>query len=243
MESLEGKAVLVTGASSGIGLATAREFATAGASVALAARREEKLREIADSIEADAGVETCVVPTDVTDSKQVDRMIERSVEVFAGLDVVVCNAGVGRDGDVETMSDEDYRTMMAVNTDGTFYTTRAALPHIRESAGVLVLVGSLAGKEPYPMNPVYAGTKAWMRGFARSVSAVVGDDDVAISVVNPTGVRTPFGSGYRTPNTERFDPGEVPEPEDVAAAVTFVATQRPPNVVHELDLYTRDQFS
>lgn len=242
-DSLDGKAVLVTGASSGIGLATAREFAAEGASVALAARREEKLREVADTIEAETGVDTCVVPTDVTDSEQVARMVERSVDAFGGLDVVVSNAGVGRNGDVETMSDEDYRTMMAVNADGTFYTARDSLAHLRESAGVLVFVGSIAGKETYSMSPIYAATKWWMRGFARSLSAVVGEDDVAVSVVNPTGVRTPFGSEYRTPNTERYEPGEVPEPEDVARAVTFVAAQRPPNVVHELDLYRRDQFS
>jgi Short-chain alcohol dehydrogenase of unknown specificity len=82
--------------------------------------------------------------------------------------------------------------MMAVNTDGVFYLTRAALPALRESGGHLVYVGSFAGKFARPYNPVYAATKWWVRGFAKSVSAQVGDDDIGVSIINPAAVRTEF---------------------------------------------------
>jgi len=90
---------------------------------------------------------------------------------------------------------------------------------------------------------VYAATKWWVRGFALSLEGAVGDDGVAVTVVNPTEVRTEFGSETDDPLAERYDPGEVTEPEDVADAIAFAAAQRPPNTVSELDLYRRDKFS
>lgn len=240
---LDDKAALITGASSGIGEATARKLASDGANVALAARREDRLRDIAEKIEADAEVESLVVTTDVTDEAQVDGAVEQTVEQFGQLDVVVANAGVGRPGDVETMSTEDYRAMTAVNVDGMFFTARAALPHLRETAGVLVLLGSYSGTMPYPMNPVYAATKWWTRGFALSLAGAIGDDDVAVTTINPAETRTEFRFDPDDPNTERFEPGQATEPAEVAAAVAFAARQEPPTAVTELDLFVRDKFT
>ena len=149
--------------------------------------------------------------------------------------------GVAAGSDIETMSDEDYRRMMAVNTDGVFYLTRAALPALRESGGHLVYVGSFAGKYPRPYNPVYAATKWWVRGFAKSVSAQVGDDDLGVSIVNPAAVRTEFEVDGKS-MADRYAPGEVVDPAEVADAVAFVARQSP-SMVHELDLYDRDKLT
>ena len=243
-DALDGETAMVTGASSGIGAATARRLAAAGANVVLAARREERLGEIADEVETEYGVDAAVVPTDVTDEDRVAALVETTVERFGGLDAVVANAGLGINESVEEMSTETYRTMMDVNVDGAFFTAREAVPHLRETEGTIVFVGSFAGQYPRPGNPVYAATKWWVRGFALSLAGSVGEDGVGVSVVNPTEVRTEFGSEDEEMDTfeDAFDPGEVTEPSEVADAVAFAVRQEPPTATTEIDLYRRDKF-
>ncbi|MFB6124514.1 MAG: SDR family oxidoreductase [Halanaeroarchaeum sp.] len=237
-----GRTAIVTGASSGIGTATVETLADAGANVVLAARREERLVSVADDVADDHDVETHVVPTDVTDEDQVEALVEETVATFGGVDVLVNNAGLARGSGVEDLATEQYREMMAVNTDGMFFVTRATLPHLRESGGHLIFIGSFAGQYPRPFNPVYAATKWWTRGFAKSVSADVGEDDVGVTVVNPTEVRTEFGSEDGAAFEEQFEPGEVTEPEEIAAAVRFAAEQDN-SMVSEIDLYRRDKLA
>jgi hypothetical protein len=239
---LAGRTAFVTGASAGIGEATARLLAREGADVALLARREERLRDLAGEIEDEQGVEALVLPTDLTDDGQVDDAVEEAAESLGGLDVVVANAGINRLGDVEELSTEKYRQVMAVNCDGTFFVTRAVIPHLRESAGSLIYVGSFAGKYPRPGQAVYAGSKWWLQGFAQSLAGDVGLDDVAVTVVNPTEVITEIGIQDGRPAHERFDPENSAQPEDVAEAVVFAAKQEPPNVVAEVGYYRRDKF-
>jgi NADP-dependent 3-hydroxy acid dehydrogenase YdfG len=241
-DTLAGETALVTGASSGIGEATVHALAEAGAAVALAARREERLEDITRDVESAYGVDTLVVPTDVTDVPAVEAMVETTVEEFGGLDILVNNVGLARGEGVADLSTEDYRLMMDVNVDGYFFPTREALPHVRESGGTLVFIGSFAGQYPRPGNPVYAATKWWVRGFAKSVSADVGEDNVAVTVINPAEVRTEFGGGDGETFEDRFEPGEVSDPEEVAAAVRFAAEQDP-SMVPELDLYRRDKLT
>jgi NADP-dependent 3-hydroxy acid dehydrogenase YdfG len=239
---LDGKTALVTGASSGIGEATAHALARDGARVALAARREEALNDVAETIETEYGAETLVVPTNVRDEASVETMTETTVSEFGGLDVLVNNAGLARGESVEEMTTEQYETMMETNVDGVFYATREAIPHLKETAGNLTFVGSFAGQYPRPFNPVYAASKWWIRGFAHSVEARVGEDDVAVTVVNPSEVRTEFGSAYGDSFAARFEEGEVTEPEEVAEAIAFAAKQEG-STVSELDVYRRDKFS
>ncbi|QCJ46683.1 SDR family oxidoreductase [Haloprofundus sp. MHR1] len=240
-DELAGRVALVTGASSGIGAATVRKLAAEGANVALSARREERLTELADELESEHGVETLVAPADVRAESAVDSVVADTVERFGTLDIVVVNAGLGLGSGVD-ISTEEYRTMMDTNVDGAFFTTRAALPHLRETEGNLVYVGSFAGKFPRPFNPVYAATKWWLRGFAHSVEAAAGDDGVGVTVVNPTEVRTEFGAEIDEAFEDRFDPGEVTEPEEIADAIAFAAEQTN-STVSELDLFRRDKFS
>ena len=267
--SLTDDAAVVTGASAGIGAATARELASRGADTVLAARSEERLESLAEEIEREYGTTALAVPTDVRERDQVEALVEATVEELGGIDALVNNAGLARGADVGTMSDDEYRTMMETNVDGVFYATRAALPYLRESAsqhesadqrepadqhesasqhepadggGHLVFVGSFAGQYPRPFNPVYAASKWWVRGFALSVAAAAGEDGLAVTVVNPSEVRTEFGSEYGEPFAERFDPGEVTEPEEVAEAIAFAVT-REGSTVSELDLYRRDKLT
>jgi NADP-dependent 3-hydroxy acid dehydrogenase YdfG len=237
----QGSVALITGASSGIGAETAHALASDGADVALAARRRAQLETVAEEIESSTDAETLVVPTDVREEEAVEAMVETTVDHFDRLDVLVNNAGLGVGGDVEELSTADYRLMMETNVDGYFFATRAAIPHLRESAGNLVFVGSFAGQYPRPANPVYAATKWWVRGFAHSVEAQIGSDGVGVSVVNPTEVRTEFASESGASFEDRFDPGEVTEPEEIAEAIAFAASQER-STVHEIDLYRRDKF-
>jgi NADP-dependent 3-hydroxy acid dehydrogenase YdfG len=240
-ESLAGRIAVVTGASSGIGLETVHVLAQKGANVVLAARREQQLHEVADAVETEYGTETLVVSTDVRDEGDVADLVDATAAQFGGIDIVILNAGVARGSDIETMSTDGFHAMQETNTNGVFYLTRAALPYIRESEGHLIYVGSYAGEYPRPYNPVYAATKWWVRGFAKSVSAQVGEENVGVTIVNPAAVRTAFDIDG-TSMAERYDPGEVVEPEEVANAIGFAATQSP-SMTHEISLYERDKLT
>lgn len=237
---LSGRSIVITGASAGIGAATARRVASAGANVVLGARREERLDDLAAEIEAEYGVTALVQPTDVRDSDAVSALIEAAAERFDGVDGVVANAGLARGADIAEMTDDQYRTMMGVNVDGAFFSAREALPHLVDSGGDLVFVGSFAGQYPRPFNPVYAASKWWVRGFARSLAAQ--EPAVGVTVVNPAEVRTEFGLEDEAPAKERLGPDEGSSPSEVADAIAFALGQAG-STVAELDLYRDGKMS
>jgi NADP-dependent 3-hydroxy acid dehydrogenase YdfG len=240
MEGLDGQAALVTGASSGIGAATARRLAADGADVALAARRAERLEEVAEMVHGE-GQEALVAPTDVTDPDAVADLVDGTVDAFGRLDAVVNNAGLGRTDPVEEMSNEDYRLMMSVNCDGMFFVARETIPHLRETDGELIFLASMSGEYPRPASVVYAATKWWTRGFAHSLAAAVGEDGIGVTAINPTEVRTEFGEEQAA--RERYSSEEVTDAEEVADAIAFVAAQEAPTYIHEMDIYRRDKLS
>lgn len=239
-ETIEDDVAIVTGASSGIGRETALALAREGVDVALAARRAERLKELADRIEAETDAEALVVPTDVREEAAVEALIETSMETFGRLDILVNNAGLVVGAEIEDLSTEKYRAMMETNADGMFFATRAALPHLRESGGTLIFIGSYAGQYPRSYNPAYAATKWWARGFAQSVAAQTGGE-IAVTTINPSEVRTEIAAQTGKSFKERFEEGEAVEPEEVADAVVFAARQDNA-MVSELDLYRRDKF-
>jgi NADP-dependent 3-hydroxy acid dehydrogenase YdfG len=239
-ETIEDDVAIVTGASSGIGRETALALAREGVDVALAARRAERLKELADRIEAETDAEALVVPTDVREEAAVEVLIETSVETFGRLDILVNNAGLVVGAEIEDLPTEKYRAMMETNADGMFFATRAALPHLRESGGTLIFIGSYAGQYPRSYNPAYAATKWWARGFAQSVAAQTGGE-IAVTTINPSEVRTEIAAQTGKSFKERFEEGEAVEPEEVADAVVFAARQDNA-MVSELDLYRRDKF-
>ncbi|MBP2249876.1 NADP-dependent 3-hydroxy acid dehydrogenase YdfG [Halarchaeum solikamskense] len=243
-DTLTDATALVTGASSGIGAATARELASRGANVVLSARREERLETLAAEVTRDHDVDAVAHPTDVTDADAVEALVDAAVERFGGLDVVVNNAGLGRtETAIEDLDLDAYRQMMDVNCDGMFHVARAAMPHLKERRGNLIFLGSMAGQYPRPGAPVYAATKWWTRGFALSLQGSAGEAGVGVTAINPTEVRTEFGSEDGESFADALDPGDAAEPADVARAIAFAAAQEDPNVVQELDLFRRDKFS
>jgi len=183
---------IVTGASAGIGRETARALASDGADVALVARRENRLTELAAEIESKTDATALVCPADVSDEDEVEAAVEKTVSEFGRLDVLVNNAGIATDSEtpVEEFPTDQYRTVMGVNVDGMFYTARAAIPHLRETNGTAIFVASYAGKNPSPGAPLYAATKWWTRGFAKRASR-----DRSGRTISPSASSTPRKSG------------------------------------------------
>lgn len=182
---LEGTVALVTGASSGIGAATARALAGAGASVVLAARRTDRLEALAAEIEDDGGA-ALSVPTDITDETDIERTIERTTEEFGRLDALVNNAGVMLPAPVERADPDDWRRMVEVNLLGTMNVTRAALPALRAGdGGHVVALSSDAIEDPSARFGAYAATKAGVVAFADSLRSEVTDDGIRVTVVEP----------------------------------------------------------
>lgn len=234
----EGRTALVTGASAGIGRATALALAAEGANVSLLARTEGRLSTLTDEIESNYPGDALTVECDVQDADRVEESIKTTVDEFGGLDIVVCNAGITGEGfedQLEQQSLDDFNQVVETNIKGAFYTTHASLPHLRESNGNLIFIGSSAGKLPRPGNPVYAGSKWWMRGFALSVEAHVGRDGVAVTLINPTAVRTDM---WR----DKLDQGQAAEPEEVASQVINAAEQSSHSTLSEIDLFRRDML-
>ncbi|BDT90989.1 MULTISPECIES: SDR family NAD(P)-dependent oxidoreductase [Nocardia] len=194
--SLEGTVALVTGASSGIGRATALELAREGASVAVVGRREDRLTDLATEI-SDAGGQALVVPADVTDSVAAAEAVERTVEGLGRLDTVVNNAGLMLLGPAPGADIDDWRRMIDVNLMGLMYCTHAAIPHLVEAAGQqprrvadIVNIGSLAGRSAFAMSAVYCATKFGVGAFSEALRQELARQHVRVSVVEPGSVDT-----------------------------------------------------
>ncbi|WP_313693590.1 SDR family oxidoreductase [Halorarum halobium] len=241
--TLTGTAALVTGASSGIGRATAGALAREGADLTITARRESRLSTLASELRAEFDADVHVRPTDVRDPEQVRATVDAAVDRHGELDVAVNNAGTGVEGDPVETSPAEFRAITETNVHGTFYVTQAVLPKLEATSGNLVFVGSFAGEYPFPANPVYAATKGWVRSFAHSMEARAGEDDVAVTLVNPGGVRTGFEFEEGLSQRERYEAGEAPEPEEVAEAIAFACKRSDATTVHEVSIYPRRQLS
>lgn len=238
--------IIVTGASRGIGQATAILFAKKGANLILGARSKDKLRSLVSMLESYGDGIVSANPVDVTNKEEVNQFVELAAETMSGIDILVHSAGVERANGsrIEDVSPADFHVMSETNIFGTYYLTHETMPHLRESKGNLVLLGSFAGQYPRPDSPIYAATKWWLRGFARSLQAEVGRDNVSVSVINPSEVRTGWqGSDQNQPICEAFSSSEASDPEEVAEIIEFVVTRKIPNTILELDFYRRDKLA
>jgi len=192
MAELKEKVALVTGASRGIGLAIARALAEAGLSVALAARGEKDLAAAVKSI----GGAARGYPTDIRSAAACAELVEHTVRDLGGLDVLVNNAGVGVFRKVDEMSVDEWDTVIGTNLDALFYTTRAALPHLKKNGGWIINIGSLAGKNAFPGGAAYNASKFGLIGFSEALMQEVRHDDVRVSYIMPGSVATEgFGQG------------------------------------------------
>jgi NADP-dependent 3-hydroxy acid dehydrogenase YdfG len=219
---LAGSVVAITGASAGIGQATARLLAEAGALVVLGARRTDRLEALVAEIGPDRAL---AVEVDVRDPEQCRQLVRRGVERFGRLDSMVANAGIGRYGGIEDGSDDDMTAMLDVNVAGTVWAVRAAVPELKKAGGGdIVIVSSVAGLRGDADEAVYAATKFAQVGLAGAVDRELRQHGIRVSAICPAGVNTEFALG--TGRTEG-DPAleQLLQPEDVAFQVNTVLEQ------------------
>ncbi|HZF57178.1 MAG TPA: SDR family oxidoreductase [Rubrobacter sp.] len=223
--TLTGKTAVVTGASSGIGEATACLLAQKGYNVTLAARREDRLRDLA----AELGEGALAVPTDVTDPAACEALVSRAVERFGSVDLLVANAGLGLYGSIPDGNPEDWRRMFEVNVLGVLYATRAAVRHMLDrGSGDIVIVSSLAGRRvPTADGTVYAATKHALTAVAEGLRMDVSARGVRVVNVEPGLVRTEFPESTSQSAEQFYAEKEYSpiEAEDVATAVVYAVGQ------------------
>jgi clavulanate-9-aldehyde reducatase len=232
-ESMQGRVVAITGASSGIGAATALACAKAGARVSLAARREDLLDAVAEQVTA-AGGEALAIRTDVTDEAQARNFIESTHARFGRLDALVNNAGVMHLGPIDGAPTEEWRRMVAVNVFGVLYCTHAALPFMRErQEGHIVNVSSVGGKVVGTYSGVYSLTKFGIGAFTEALRKESLHDGIRVTAVVPGSTATELRSHTRSEVLEKTLPafaGVTPlHAEDIARAVLY-ALEQPANV-------------
>jgi NADP-dependent 3-hydroxy acid dehydrogenase YdfG len=231
---LDGTVALVTGASSGIGEATALGLAAEGAAVAMAARRRDRLDRLAERIGTSTA--SLAIEADLTDEGSARAMVERTVSELGRLDILVNNAGVMLLGPIVDAPVEEWRRMVGINLLGLLYTTHAALPHLlgaaerapRRAADV-VNVSSVAGRVARLGSGVYNATKFGVVAFTESLRQEVTRRHVRVSVVEPGATMTELASHNRPPIIEEmaatFGDVELMRAEDIAESILFIVTR------------------
>jgi len=221
-QTLKSKVVVVTGASSGIGEATARALAARGAAVVLAARNEEKLRFLEREILA-AGDQALAVKTDVEDEASVEAMVERTVGEFGALDILVNNAGLGLSGRVAELQPADLRYLFEVNLVGPLHCVRAALPHMPRG-GRIISVSSVIGKRAIPKVGGYCATKFALNALSDALRVEISGQEISVTSVYPGTTRTAFRENSRRTRSEKrgWRPRGV-TPERVAEKIARAA--------------------
>jgi len=186
------RVIAITGASAGIGKATAIRLAREGAAVAICARRADRLDAVAAEIVA-AGGQALAMEADVTSAAAMDAFVARTVERFGRLDVMLCNAGFGIAGAIDDIAPEQMQKLMDVNYTGTYHATRAALPLFRrQRSGHVIMVSSIVGKRGVPYMGAYSATKFAQVGLAECLRAELAGTGIHVSVVFPVSTDTEF---------------------------------------------------
>jgi clavulanate-9-aldehyde reducatase len=238
--ALEGRVAAITGASSGIGEATAVELARAGAAVAVGARRRERLDQVVDRIQS-AGGRALAVEVDVTDEAQARAFVETAHAELGGLHVLLNNAGVMLLGPVEGAPAEDWRRMVDVNVYGVLWCTHAALPLMRQGGGGdIVNVSSTAGRRASAGAAVYNLTKFGVTGFSEALRQEALHANIRVTVVEPGMVETELHGHTRDPAVRRsleLNREQIGEPlsaQDIAREIAHAVAQPPHVCINEI---------
>ena len=231
---IKNKIALVTGASKGIGRETALALAREGAHIAISARSEKLLQEVAGEIRA-AGSKALVFPGDMSDEKTIAEFVEATIAEFGRLDILINNAGVGIFGPVAELSTEDWDTMFNLNMRGVFLMTRTCLPHLRAAGeSVVVNVASLAGKNAFVGGGGYAATKHALLGFSRCLMLEERQHGLRVLAICPGSVNTPFNIDRSPADDPRRR--RIIQPEDVAATILHMIRMPQHTMISEIDM-------
>ncbi|SIO50750.1 NADP-dependent 3-hydroxy acid dehydrogenase YdfG [Rhodovulum sp. ES.010] len=221
------KTLLITGASSGIGAATARAAVASGWNVALMARSADKL----EALEKELGAAALTIQGDATDLSAQEAAVARTVDRFGALDAAFANAGRGLDTPgTETGDPDEWRALVDLNVMGVLYTARAALPELRKTRGHLVLTGSAAGRR-HIKGSIYGATKWFVHGYAGNMSEEMREWGGRCTLISPGMVDTPF---FDEPKPDKL------KPEDVADAVVYALSQNHRAELREIHIMPTD---
>ncbi len=232
-ESMRDKVALVTGATSGIGRATALRLAEEGAKTFLTGRASAALDETAAAIAARDG-QAAVHAGDLTDAPFAHELVDAVVEEYGRLDILVNAAGIIGSGSIESTDDASWSAMMAINVDAMFRLTRAAVPHLKKSRGAIVNVSSVTGVRAFPGVLAYCVSKAAVDQFTRCVALELAEAGVRVNAVNPgvvvsqlhrrAGMDDVAYDAFLEHSKSTHPLGRVGQPEDIAAAIVFLAS-------------------
>lgn len=235
---LEGKVAVVTGASRGLGLGTARALAREGCRLAICARSEADLAEAARDVETETGAQVLAVPLDLTSPDAPERLLGEAVRRFGGVDVLVNNAGGNRRKPFAETTEEDWAAIVDLNLRAHVRMSRAAVPLLRErGGGVILFIASIWGRESGPSGlSLYVTTKSAVISLAKAMAGELAADGIRVLSVAPGSIRFPGGSWDRRAKQDpegmaEFVKDQIPlgrfgSPEEVADLVTFLASPR-----------------
>jgi len=245
-KKLTGTVAIVTGASSGIGAATAKELAGLGATVAVIARREDRLTSLVTEIESEGGA-ALAVPADITDRAQAQGAVQTVIGRLGRLDILVNNAGLMLLGTVAEQEVEEWERMIAVNQNGLLFMTKAALPHLLVAAedelrGVadIVNISSIAGRQAWPNFAAYNMTKFGVNGFTEALRQEVTKKQVRVGVLEPGAVETELISHNNDAVKDHLavsDAENIPvklQPQDIAESIAYMVTRHRRSSIAEL---------
>jgi NADP-dependent 3-hydroxy acid dehydrogenase YdfG len=229
MARLDGRVAIITGASSGIGEATAEALAAHGAAVVVAARRKERLEDLVGRIE-NTGTRALAVSCDVTDEGQAHDLINRAAEEMGRVDIVVNNAGVMLLSRIERSLSDQWRQMFDVNVLGLLYATDAAIEVMkRQGGGHLVNISSVAGRKVRTTGGVYSGTKWAVNAISEALRMELLEDKIRVTVVEPGAVATELPDHITDEEARENLSGllklDILQPEDIANAIAYAVTQ------------------
>lgn len=245
-DKLAGKVAIVTGASSGIGEATALALADAGATVAIAARRSDRLEALAKRI-LDQGGQVLSITADVSDEAQVKAMVQKTHAEYGRVDILVNNAGVMLLGMIDGANTEDWRRMININVLGLMYATHAVLPIMKaQGEGHIVNISSVAGRVANAGSGVYNATKWAVGAFSESLRKEVYQNNIRVTIIEPGLVATELpqhitDSDAKERAQQFYGSVKNLESEDIAAAIAYAVTQPPHVNVNEILIRPTEQ--
>lgn len=234
---LSGKTALITGASAGIGWASALALAGEGANLVLTARRQERLAELEAAIQK-AGSKAVSLVGDATKEETARRAVDLAIKTFGSLDILINNVGIGNYKNLIDTSAEDYDEMMDTNMRSTFLFTRYAVPvMIRQGSGTILMISSMAGVYGFGGEAVYCATKFAQVGFVQALDRELRPHGIKVGAICPGGVKTEFALG-KGRTEESVATSEMLNPEDVAGVVLMACTQSPGSRIIEVQMRT-----